>query len=130
MKELNYNKLKLGVTVLDDDYIVYKKLNKAIAQLVLVKGTRVMKSRNGMEKLRANQAHVLLIVPCFFNYTHPLQYDYLVENSSINVRYGSATLQVYTMGKDIKPNGFNTNINNGCGKGIHFFCTLKQAENY
>lgn len=137
MKELNFKKLKFGVTVLKTDYVGYKKLSGAIAQLVFLKGTRIMKSKRSQYgrsryKLRADQAIVMMIVPrgtSFYRQHYSVRYMDLSEKSYGSLIFYSRGTR-YKLGEQVKPNGFNTNINEHCGKGIHFFCTLKEAENY
>lgn len=131
MKRLVYKNLKLGVTILDDDYIVYKKLEGHVAQLVLPRGTRVMKSKNGIQKLRADKAIVLLIIPHYTsNILGRSLYGKLKNKQAKNLALGGANYLVYRMGKYVRERNLNTKINKPCGKGIHFFCTEKRARQY
>lgn len=132
MKELKYKDLKFGVNILKTDYVGYKKVQGGIVQLLFPKGTRVMKSKwehhnhRNKNKLRTDQAIVIMVVP----YNWFSLYETLYKKSYRSSMYYHVKGSIYRLGKQIKPNGFNTNVSESCGQGIHFFCTLKEAENY
>lgn len=130
---LEYKKLKYGVTVLRRDVIVYKKLRNAIGQFLLPKGTKVMKAytRPECQKLRADQAVCLMIVPYWnADIYYRCKYQFLDSKRGMSEIHYASTKSTYFIGKKYKPNGFNTNIYEDCGKGFHFFCTLEEAEKY
>jgi len=132
MKQLDYKKLKYGVNILKHDYYGFKKLRGAIAQLVFPKGTRVMKSSSFIKgrcryKLRSDQAITIMLVP-FGPYF--VRYKTLEKKTYKSILYSHKLKSTYRLGKKITPNHLNTYINESCGGGIHFFCTLKEAENY
>lgn len=133
--ELDYNKLKVGVNVLKRDVLVYKKLGGAVCQLYLPKGTRVMKSAyksigKSKNKLRCDGAIVVMIVPIdSFGYYNSV-YKKLDRKTYKSRIFFDKRNSTYRLGKEIKPDGFDTNIDEACGNGIHFFCELNRAENY
>jgi hypothetical protein len=133
MNKLKYNELKVGVKKLKKDYIVYKKVSGAIVQLILPKGTIICKARNFnvfCKKLRADQAYVGVIIP--ITKTHVFKSEYATISKKLvyfNSLYDRSFR--YRVGDLVKPRwGLSTNIYNSCDSGIHFFCTLKEAEAY
>ena len=133
MKQLDYEKLKFGVNILKHDYYGFKKLRGAIAQLVFPKGTRVMKSRvqtfgKNRYKLRSDQAITIMLVP--FDQYWGLLYKTLEKKTYKSKVFSHKPKSTYRLGKKITPDKFNTEITEDCGGGIHFFCTLKEAEKY
>lgn len=135
MKELKFKDLKVGVTILDDDYIVYKKLKDHIAQLVLPRGSKVVKpDYNPERKLRSDKAIVLLIIPISWKYNRRCnirtRYENLNHKSSINLGHGLANYLMYIMGKMVREKDLDLDTSSPCRKGIHFFCTESEARRY
>lgn len=126
------------------DYIVYKKLAGAIAQLLIPKGTRIYipprytDTHRGFNhkvdiKLRAERAVCLFIIP-FKRQDFPIFSKKIRE--VIYLKLYSATYHSlfkcefnYTVGKLIYPRRFSER-RASCESGIHFFISLKAAEHY
>ena len=133
MKEIKASDLKFGVNILDYDIIVYKKLRGAIAQLVIPAGTKIVKPHGHEQKLRAEKAVVLMVIPFESRYSMSrdfLKYASLDKQAYDGLGIGSAKVIEYKMGKTVKANSLNTDEFMICAGGIHFFLTESRARNY
>lgn len=133
MKEIKVRDLKVGVNVLDYDIVVYKKLRGAIAQLVIPAGTKIVKPYGGAQKMRAEKAVVLMVIPFECRYDagrHFVKYVSLDKKEYNGLGMGRAGVIEYKMGKTVKAHSFDDDKSVVCAGGIHFFLTESRARNY
>jgi hypothetical protein len=149
MKQLKIKKSQAGsVITTTEDYVVYKKvigstsnmINKCIngiAILWIPKGSKIVVSVSyrinndlSKRKLRCNRAICLGIVPYIFNYGNDTV-TYQQLDDKFKYRSTHSMIYKYEQGKYLVPTRpFNDNIFTFCKAGIHFFETVKDAENY
>jgi len=111
-------------TITKEEIVAYKSLRHYVAKLKIPVGSRTNIGRKGVvdpdhAKFRCDKARVLEI-----------------RHKHTNRRVHSArsihdpTFR-YIVGKDVEPRGiYNTDPNNVCAPGIHFFLTKKAAHDY
>jgi hypothetical protein len=118
------------------DFIVYKRVRNGIAQLLIPKGTKIVVptkyreyTARSFRKLRAEKAIVLCIVPRYYVGMRQKYQTILDPSESFDSRHDLRFK--YIMGKTVKPRKkFSKDITDACKSGIHFFESLKDAENY
>lgn len=133
MKEIKASDLKFGVNVLDYDIIVYKKLRGAIAQLVIPAGTKIVRPHGSKQKMRAEKAVVLMVIPFECSYDagkYFVKYESLDKKAYNGLGWGNARVIEYKMGETVKAHAFDTYEFSVCTGGIHFFLTESRARNY
>lgn len=132
-KEIKASDLKFGVNILDYDIIVYKKLRGAIAQLVIPAGTKIVKPHGREQKMRAEKAVVLMVIP-FVSVLDTgrrfVKYASLDKKEYNGLGMGRARVIEYKMGKTVKADALDDDEFIVCVKGIHFFLTESRARNY
>lgn len=130
-------KMRGKVLTLKHEVIGYKKLRGGVAQIIIPVGAKIVVTKNyGVsirygrnlhnKKLRCDIAMVSMIVPWDY-YAKYISFNSFQENWGSQHNHSF----LYNVGKIVKPtNKFSPATDNFCKSGIHFFLSLKDAENY